>query len=391
MIFEGGSTLPFKFSIDEYLKLAHCSLYLLEGLPDFLGCRQLISSFYNRDGKKQCSSGISNAFANVFWMYNNFPENYNMVLSKFFEIKSGQVMYMHKANYERMFENERFRPIRDTYCSFVIKKIDAGEIRRDFSIFKTSPELLEKRNFVRKEEARTITGVSNDKLLKIARSGSLKILVKEGGKGKYLINRNSLNKAITSEHALLTKREVGLLLGIHVTSVEALITSGMLTPICSNTRQYAVFDVLEVDNILKEFRGKVSNQNVVGTPFRQLIYGYNKFSLSIIKILEFTRRGLLNPFCMSGFGTLADNLYLESEVIECISLLRNDRQEKRGYYFAEVCTLLRIGEKGLHAVLKKHQINADLTIYFADGRKKRYFKCNTVDKIRYCIEKKKAN
>lgn len=95
--------------------------------------------------------------------------------------------------------------------------------------------------------------------------------------------------------------------------------------------------------------------------------------------------GHLKPSRISSGGNLADNYYSESELKTCLELIKSKRQEDVGFFFQDVMKKLKIGEKRLWKIINEQGIAADFTLHMKDGRKRYYFKEDTISRIQQCI------
>lgn len=73
---------------------------------------------------------------NVYWMYENQPYRFHEVLRAFAR-KPHDLRNDQKAQLESLIEGDRFEGTRTVYEDFWIKESDHGNVRPDFSIFKT--------------------------------------------------------------------------------------------------------------------------------------------------------------------------------------------------------------------------------------------------------------
>ncbi|SEB73856.1 hypothetical protein [Paenibacillus sp. GP183] len=115
--------------------------------------------------------------------------------------------------------------------------------------------------------------------------------------------------------------------------------------------------------------------------FHNVLSKYAKYTFTILEIIAFTLSGQLKPFRVSGNRTLDDNYYDEGQLRACLEILKRRRQEEKGLYFNDVMKKLKIGEKRLWKILRERGIEADLTLVMKDGRKRYYFKEETISKI----------
>jgi hypothetical protein len=367
----------FNLSTKEYLRLANFSFYLLSGLQSFIDPEQgVIASFHNKKGGVKSSDALSRAYANVYWMYKNFPFNFQIVLDAFFVRFRRQQMYMKKASYEKLFEESSYTEIYSAYKKYWLDRASRGDIRVDFSIFKKEPGLLTAREYIRKDELRRVEGISYGKLDNLNKHNEVKMLNIPGN--KYLIEKASYEKMRYEGSKLITKAEAALILGIHPSTVPNLVDAGYLKPIKKETLRYAKFDLVEVTNLINSVRGTFSS-STEGISFEDVLKKYNKIQFTVAKIIEFTSDGLLHAKTKVSNGTLRDNYYSHEEIMNCIKIIKNGFQRKRGYSKKDLMEMLHLGEKRLNSLLE--EVKPDFVLYMRDGRKRYYFREETISEI----------
>jgi len=143
---------------------------------------------------------------------------------------------MKKAVFEQLFEDPYSDVIYAAYKAFWLKKSDEGVIWVDFSLFKRVPELLNERKFIRKDEVKNTKGTSYPMMDKMKQDNSFKMLILPGR--KYLVDKVSLENALSAQDSLITKKEAGLILGIRAGTVASLIHAGILTPFRRGSFRY---------------------------------------------------------------------------------------------------------------------------------------------------------
>lgn len=273
--------------------------------------------------------------------------------------------------------------VADAYQRFWIDKIDQGIVRRDFSVFKKNPELLDKREFVRKDEIRTTNGTSYEKLTKLNELNEINMFTsKKGNRKQYYVEKNSYISTLEESRYLITKKEAALMIGIQKDSIPKLIAAGLLNTFHKKSCRYELLSHDEVKRLIESCRGSfVSTCEVQGIGLHKALITYSVNGLSIVKIIQFTQEGILKPVTDSLNGTLAENYYEEEELLRCVEMIRNEQQNVEGYYLQDVIALLKIGEKKAHRWMRDGVIVPEKIITLKDGRRRYLFNKEMIDDL----------
>ncbi|MBD0384746.1 TniQ family protein [Paenibacillus sedimenti] len=373
----------FDITLHDFLILADLSYHLLEGMPSYLGDSQAISCFNKKKNGHRNSKNQSHAYNNAFWMYQDFPHNFYRVLNDFIKQKKPPIMYEQKGQFEQIFEYDSLSEFSEAYNAFWLEKINQGSIRRDFSVFKKNLELLNQREYVRKDEIRTTSGMSYEKMTQLSELNEIDMVISQkGNKTKYLVDKRSYDTALDSTKYLITKKEAALMLGIQKDSVPKLIASGLLKAYHRSSSRYELLSHNDVKQLMDECRGKVVvNGQIAGMKFHDALITYSVNGLTVVNVIKFTREGLLNPVSLNENGTLDQNYYFVNELENCIKLSEMERKNAQGYYLKDVIALLKIGEKKAWKWLESGFLVPDQIITLKDGRKRYLFLRSTIDSL----------
>ncbi|MEK4510138.1 TniQ family protein [Paenibacillus sp. FSL K6-2524] len=371
-----------------FFQLAYHSFHLLIGAQDFTGSTpNNLLVFYNRVQGEKSGLKMAIALANVYWMYLDFPKRFYYILDVFLSRNQKMQRYERLKKFELIFNNSTFLWLKKAYVSYFIKQIDEGFVRKDFSVFKREPELLLRRSRVRREEVRQYTGIAYCKLHELSDYNELEIETKlTTGTNIYLVGKSKLDDYLNVRKNLISKKEVGLLLGINVTSVQKLVEASYISPIKIANSPIQMFNIQEAKKLIENCSGSMVTE--VDPPFLRFhdaLIKYSVNNLTVVKIVEFTLSGMLMPYRLTSFGTFADNYYRENELQSCLDLIKKERQREKGFFFSDVMKMFKIGEKRLWRILKEQDIQADFTLLMKDGRKRYYFKEETILKIKGVI------
>lgn len=333
------------FSFKELLRLMHQSFHLLEGLESFLeGEKNEIEAFINKKNQLESNDKSAIAFANAFWMYDNFPINFKIVLEEFNK-KVPHVKYEQKTSFEKLFNDKRYNFIEVEYQKFWINKLENAVIRKDFSVFKKVENLQRERINLSKEEVKNRWGFNANQIDKLTKSNHLKIkIVKRGKKTRYLINKSSVQAVADLKNSFVTRSQAASILGIQRDSIPRLIEAELLH-LRNSPDGKLLLDRNEVESLLNKCRGQYSDDGIIGLKFYEALIKYSVNGLTIVHLLQFTLDKQIKPIINIKDGNLADLIFNQVELEECIHLLKKQKQEKHGYYMQDVMKLLNIGEK----------------------------------------------
>lgn len=152
-------------NFEQYFRLAFYSFHLLIGAIDYTAMTtDSLLFFYNRSNGEKNGYKLANAFANVYWMYLEFPKHFHIVLDNFLKRNKGKHRYERLKAFESIFDDIDFTWVQRAYNAYFVDQIDEGNVRKDFSVFKRNPGLLAERRKVRREEVRQSTGIAYEKL-----------------------------------------------------------------------------------------------------------------------------------------------------------------------------------------------------------------------------------
>lgn len=376
-------------NFEQYFRLAFYSFHLLIGAIDYTAMTtDSLLFFYNRPKGKKSGYKLANAFANVYWMYLDFPKHFYIALDHFLSRNKGMQRYERLRAFENIFNDQDFTWVQKAYNTYFIKQIDEGNVRKDFSVFKRNPDLLAERRNIRREEVRQSTGIAYEKLHELNDYNELQIEMKNiHGRQRYLVAKMTLDSYLKNRQSLKSKKEVGLIIGVTPDSVQKITDAGYLTPIRVANSPKTLFQIEEVKKLMQDCLGEYTEEiSPSMVRFHNVLSKYAKYSFTILEIIAFTYSGHLNPYRLRDSQTLAENYYDEAQLKTCLDIMKQRRQQEKGFFFIDVMKILKIGERRLWRILREQHIEADFILVMKDGRKRYYFKEETVSQIRNCIE-----
>jgi len=376
------------FNFIEFMKLAFHCFYLLNRAQDYTYLSpNILKLFYNRKKGEKSGFDLAIALSNVYWMCKDFPSHFFIVLNDFLSRNKGKARYEKLKAFEDLFSNPIFSLIQEAYNSYFLDQVDGGNVRKDFSIFKKNPELLQKRTMLRREEVKTLTGITYEKFNELNAFQELQVETNIiDGQSRYLVERNTLENYLNIKQALISRKEVGLILGVNSYSVSKIVNAGYLTPIQIANSPIKKFEIYEVKKFIECCLGQIVTEvKPSSIRFHEALIKYSTCNLTIVDIIAFTISGHLKPIRTIQGGNLADNYYEDYELKLCLELIRSKRQEHVGFFLQDVMKRLKIGEKRLWKIIHEQGIEADFILHMKDGRKRYYFKEGTISKIQQSI------
>lgn len=181
---------------------------------------------------------------------------------------------------------------------------------------------------------------------------------------------------------MISKKEVGLIIGVTPDSVQKIVNAGYITPIKVADSPRVLFQIEEAKKLMQDCLGEYTEEiNPSMVRFHNVLSKYAKYAFTILEIIAFTYSGHLKPYRLSDSQTLAENYYDEVQLKMCLDIMKQRRQQEKGLFFNDVMKVLKIGERRLWRILREQHIEADFTLVMKDGRKRYYFKEETVFKI----------
>ncbi|WNR43003.1 TniQ family protein [Paenibacillus roseipurpureus] len=380
----------FNFNFKNFFQLAYCSFHLLIGGIDYTEMStENLSFFHNQSEGVKSGLKLAIGIANVYWMYLDFPNNFYRVLNDFLKRNPGSQRYERLSAFQKILEELECYKIAEAYNAYFLKQIDDGNVRKDFSVFKRYPNLLEHRGRVRREEVRQKTGIAYEKLHELNDYNELNIETKyTNGQQRYLVEKSKLDSYLCSKQTLISKKEVGLIIEIIPDSVQKIVDAGYLTAMRVANSPNAMYQIEEVNKLVEDCLGViVEDISASMISFHHVLSKYAKHSFTILEIIAFTLSGQLKPYRVSESRTLADNYYNDAQLKVCMGIIKKRKQEENGFSFNDVMKSLKVGEKRLWKVLREQGIEADYTLIWKDGRKRYYFKEETILRIKAYISK----
>jgi len=353
----------------QFLKLAQYSFHLIDGHNDFTGSLgKTIRAFHKKKGRQQLNEDMMISLSNVVWMYSNFINNFYTVLDVFSKRKDRSA-YVTKSTFERLFDDPSFLKIQEAYENYWLQKLNKGEIRRDFSVFKKNTDLLDKRTFIRKEEAKN--QYSNNKIMALAAAKKINIVNTESERG-YLIEGESLRRYQNSMKEYLNKNESAEFLGIRRNAVPRLIESGLITEHVVEASKSKLMKRTELEGLLSTCRGHGTTSTNLRDmiSFEHALSSHNVNGLTMDVLINFMLKGYFRPVFTKKNGGFSSCYLRIYEIRLCVDMLKDRRRKELGLFREEVMKKLKMGEKKMKVLCERGILVPDKILTLQNGRKR---------------------
>ncbi|CAG7653102.1 hypothetical protein PAESOLCIP111_06702 [Paenibacillus solanacearum] len=368
-----NSILPLGLSLKDFLLLSFHTFHLLDGMGSYIANKnEKVKIFHNKSNGYRNSSAMMIALGNVYWMLQDFPNHFYRLLSDFHghEYKKNQNLYGKKEQFERIFALISHPTLKEAYEQFWLDKLDRGIVRKDFSIFKKVPTLLEQRKFISKDEIRTDIGMSYEMVEQLSENSKLLMVTSQKGKlSRYMIEKDSLTSVLEEKNLLISKKEAALVLGIQRDSVPKLINAGLLKTYKSTSNSVEKLELMEVQDLVIRCRGEIVKE-INGIRFHDALIKYSVNGLKIIDLIQFTLEGQMKPITAKASGSLADNYFNIYEIEKCLQTIKNNKINEQGYFMSDVMRVLRVGEKTLKHMAEQKVLEPIKVLTDRNGRKR---------------------
>ncbi|QAY66349.1 TniQ family protein [Paenibacillus protaetiae] len=332
-------------SKEQLIKLLYSSLFMLEGQQSMIGSGEIILEAISTKKAGKHNNGMSfQAFGTVYWMYDNFPVNFRIVLKIFLQQRR-KVMETRRNKFEELFVDECFEPLRR--------------------------ELL---RCVKDNKSLTEINLSDRKMVS-KRRGRKK-------RRNCQVSDNLISyPTITDANELITRAEAAEYLGIGVReSVNRVINAGYLTLRKYPGNRWYLYKA-EVEKFLDFYGGRGRNVQYSGSK----VYFYdalNKFSnkgLSLIRLLSFIQIGKLTPHSEKAKGKLNDSWYRKTDLLRCVNELKSELKKTKGYSAIQVRKMLKIDIITMQRLVDSNVLKSEYSYRISDGRTVRFFKKEEID------------
>lgn len=351
-----------RLTFTEVHQLLNVSLLLLEGTSSPLEPNQRIRIYHNRKGGDRNNSTLHYAITCFFWMYEHFPNHFNKVLESQLELPV-KTMYYRKGAFERILCNKSFQWLKSAYDNFWLTKLNNGQVRKDFSVFKNNRSLLQNRLYLRKEEAKDF--FSNEKLLALANDN---LLLLNKNENKYLVERKSLENQVKLKDQYVSKTRCAGMLGLNIEIVRELLNERILKEHSITGFRDPVISKSEIFGFLgKSLKSEESEDPI---SFRCALSRYNSVGLSSTLLIKKILEGKLQAYCTNEKKNFKNCFFNDKQLIKIVQDIKEKRIIELGMYREEVMKTLKVGERGIKRLEVSGVLKPKSVIQLRGGRKR---------------------
>jgi hypothetical protein len=320
----------------EYIYLAKKILFLFEDQKSFIPpTNETINSFTRKSGDFFDNKKSLIAFANVFWMFKNFPVNFFKVLDGFEKIDYS-LRKRRKKQFEEILLKEKFLFLKEAYIKYKDQQIIEGNTSSNIAAYDKEGALKKKERFYTKKDVLKVLGIPRGQLDNLIRNRKLK--PKEVHRGKrvhFLFERADILKIAhelkEQQDDLITRMEAAKIMGIHCERIKNLIDANLLnlktSPLVNGTflSKQEVKDLINSRNLIYK-----ECQSSEWINFSKVFDKYATSGVSIQKLLLFIREGKLNPITTKKNPKLTDFFFHENEIKKILHEIKMKARNQEG-------------------------------------------------------------
>ncbi|SIQ29251.1 TniQ protein [Peribacillus simplex] len=362
-------------SIHDYMELATKSFYLIEGLSDFTASdtnEKVIYTLASTLNGERNNKNMSLAFTNVYWMYNNFPNNFYKVLDAFYQ-KPFNVRKYQKKQFEKLLLSHKFFLIKLAYEEFWEMQGRKGNIH-SVALKKLRNIHKDKKINFTKKELTELYGLTRNDVNVIWNNKRMLRIVNRGGKEREVLPKESLKeieKYIEDKNYLINLKETAHILGLPIETINILVKLGYLNKKIVLGKLSTKFDSREIDTFLFRNKGPFC-ESEIGINLQNALKKYKTSGLTIKKIFNLIYEGKLTPFTNKKDAKLKDIHFRFEEIEVYLNNHKNEENGIRRYSLREVKSLLKMDGETIHKMILKDIIKP-VEIKITKNNKKRYF------------------
>lgn len=365
-------------SFEEYLILASYSFHILEGLRTFQDEQQFIEIFCNKKNRQYNNKTVSKAFEIVYWMYDDFPNNFFRVLDTF-KNKPTQIMYEQKVHFEQLFQMKEFHVIEKEYNGYWLQQLNNGAIRKDFSIFARKLSLLEQREYISKEEVKQVYGIPYSHIDKLISEGKVHAnTITRGSLKGYMIKKESLESFL---EMYMNIKEAALTLGFQRDSIGKLIRAGVLNTGKPYMANQCLILKNDVEDLLDVSRIGFQNDECEGILFHAALTKYNTNGLTLVNLIRLLKEQQIRTMTNKVDGNFKDCYLHIGDLLQWNEKEKMKQQQVQGYFMTDVLDLLHIGEKKMWKIIEAGILLPDNTKVIKSGKKQYLFRKDKVEQF----------
>ncbi len=319
-------------SLNDFLIFSRVASHLLQGMNSYVGDYRVMEPLYKKnsalDNQMSCYK-----YANVFWLLNNFPSNFNEMLEKYVELPLKV----------RGYKNVRIQHLSNG-SSCVIG-------------------LLSKTNLFENANKPSMTSLKSLIICEIPkRRENFK-------KPNCAVKENIIEGEQIASENLITRTEAASILGISgKVQINKLIDAGYFA-----LRKYPqncwYLNKAEVCSFLESIRGEC-DPNKSGVSFYKALLKLSKYGLDLVGTINIIRSNKLRAFVTKQHGKLSDIIFDPVDMEQCMQMLKDNRKVTKGLTKAEVLYILKLDYRSL-MLLEQRQLLVPHYELFYKSKKRR--------------------
>ncbi len=305
-----------EMSLSDFLTFSRVASHLLQGINSFVGDYRVMTPLFKKnsalDNQMSCYK-----YANVFWLLNNFPANFNVLLKK---------------------------------CEELPLKVRSSKDRRIQHLLSASPrvvKLLSQTNLFNNVNKPSRACLQPQTICKIPKRRKI------SKKTNCAVKENIIEGEQIAPENLITRTEAASILGIiEKVQINKLIDAGYFA-----LRKYPqncwYLNKAEVYSYLESVRGEY-DPTKSGISFYQALFKLSRYGLDLVGTIKTIRSSKLRAFVTKQYGKLSDIIFDPADMEQCMQMLKDNRKVTKGLTKAEVLRILKLDYHSL--MLLEHRL-----------------------------------
>ncbi|MFZ3577878.1 TniQ family protein [Virgibacillus sp. DJP39] len=342
--FINRNEIAMKYSFNDLIELAHKTLFLLSNLesylPDYDG---KISVFIGKVQQQEISNyDFAIALGNVYWVYKDFPVNFHRLLDDFSNKGNFDKRKRHRRNFEELFINLKFLPIKHAYNDYWKNKAKKGEISKSYLNYRQELQKVFKKSYCTKGDLIKTGILTRDEVENLLYSNSIEVReINFGGLKQFVIKSDQMVKINWYKNQssnLIRKKQAAKMLGVSIESLRRLVNKKVLKCYKNPLLKGELLKIDDVKKILSLSNNHVDETNYC-IKFNEIINKYRCHGVTIELIVTSLIKGELKAVSYKKEPQLTDFIFEENALLKCLS---KNKPENKYYNLTEVAKLLNV-------------------------------------------------
>jgi len=375
-------------SFYEYIWLSKKVLFLFEDQKSFVHpTDETIHSFTRKSNGFFDNKKLLLALSNVYWMFNNFPDNFYQVLDNFEKVDY-TIRKRRKKQFESILMEKKLLFMKQEYEKYKNLQILEGNTSANIAAYDKEGALKKKERFYTKKDVIRELGLKREQLENLICNGELKPKkVQRGKKVHYLFKKSSVlkitNELKNQQNDLITRVEAAEILGISYGRIQDLIDGNLLKLIRHPLEKGTFLSLKEVKDLINPsnvlYKESQSSDEI---SFLKVLDKYVTSGLSIQRIIYFMKNRKLTPTSNKKNPKLPDLFFYQKDIQNILHELKLQAQNEKGYSLQDVAKIMNMSERTIHKMIKHQLIQPKDVFVSRRGRILYRFSKETVEKFR---------